>query len=1084
MPIINSKGEDVLAVPRQEALEPLTRSVETSTLVKDFLKTENGLFNAAEGLGSLMFDKFEPQEGYIPEDDMSGYEGYVNDLRGARSPEHMAHLKNKIDEENKARENYALGTGWQKAAGFGALVATDPLSWVPVGGTAYQTYRTSGNILKGATKTAGVGFAFETLNEAALQANQVTRTGEETLMNVSAATVLSGILGGAVAGLSKADFDNMAKLLENDMQVPTETKLSSAGAMQAGTTLEQEAVEGLKKTKAVYDKLPPFMKNPVMTSALSQSKATRQITENLANLSLWKNKNAEFISNNPSVELMVKGYDRLMVPFAKAESRLWKQYIERAKKGLPQDQRIGSGKDGMLTRQEFNEQVWYAGIKNDTHIIPEVQEYAQTARKEVFDPVLNRSKEVGIFDDVDELEVSTAESWMKRMFDRDKIIGDRINFKRIVLDDLKEARATSKNQLDELLAEAEIEPEFFDNLQSLQKERAQFKKENLKAINRGDDDLINKLDEFDRKIDEMAASYPDKKIVKEIQKLIYRSDQLDAELDQIAEQLIDRITNSTGGRLSYDMTLRSEKSGAPPKLGRRGSAKARVWNIRDEKIADYLVKDVRAIVSSHVKTMAPDNELMAKFKTLDVDVVKKEIQDDYNRIRNAKVKDKKTGEMRPKNNKELRDIDRQMKTDLDNVQAMWEKLRGIYAQPDDYAAPQHVLERTALGWNFVRLLGDVVASSVPDIGRAIMVHGFDKSYGKVMKSLITDIKGLKMSMDEIKELGTALDIVNSMTALRRMNMDEYIPMTGKIDNINQAVTSFSSTAFGVNHWNAAQKTLAGVMTQNRMLDAIIDFSNGKKLKPKEIKNLASHGIDKEMAGRIAKQFKDYGETRDVLKIANARTWDDIEAKDALQLAVIKQVDEIIVTPGLDRPLWMSRPGWRTIGQFKSFSFASTQRVAMAGLQQADASTFAGMSSMVMLGSLVYAYKTLVAGRDLSDDPRVWIAEGVDRSGVTGIFMDVNNIVEKVTRGTVGVNSLLGGPPMSRYASRNVTGALLGPSFGMAQDIFQMTGAFTSGDFAKSDVHAARRLLPLQNAPVFRQMFDQVEQGINSTFGIE
>lgn len=1016
---------------RPQAEPKVTSSIDTYTAVTDFLKTENGLYNLADGMSSLIFNKFEPDPEYVSEMDMDGYEGYAENLRGARNSEEMAFLKNKIDTENQRRESFAMADGWQKAAGIGALIVTDPLTLVPIGGTAYNAYRKTGRILEGAAKTAGVAAAMEIGNETLLQVNQITRTGEESLYNVAATTVLGGMLGGAAGALSKVEYEDLLKKFEKDMEVPTEDRLSSVGAMQNATTFEEEEIAGLTRLKKVYSKMPSFAKNPVLNTALSESRTVRVLSETLSDLSLAKNKNAAFKASEASVESLIKGYDALRVPFYAAEKKLWKQYQERIKKeGVPLDQKLGSRKDGSLTRQEFNEQVWYAGINKDTHIVPEVAEYAKTVRREVYDPVLKRSEEVGIFQNIDEMDVKTAASWMKRMPDRDKIINNRTEFKKIVVDDLAEARARSIDELEEL----------------------------------------KKAEQTDE-------------IIKQIKKLEFKASQIDAELDDIAEQLIDRITNSTAGRLPYDLKVEGRSKGKM-KAGLRGSAKARVWNIKDEKIADYLVKDVRAITESHLRTMAPDNELMGKFGTLDFDVVRKQVQEDYNTLRSSKVKDKKTGEMRPRSNSELAKLDKQMKQDIRDLEAMHEKLRGTYAQPDDYAAPQHVLERTALGWNFVRLLGDIVASSMPDTMRPIMVNGLSKSYGKLFKTMASDIKGLKMSKAEMEEMGLALDIVNSMTTMRRYNMADYTPTTGRVDDVTSKVTAFSAMATGNNHWQAAMRTFAGVVTQNRMLDAIVDLSNGKKLNRKEIVNLASHGIDKEMAGRIANQFKAHGEQRKVLKIANATLWNDIEAKTALRTAVRKQVDETIVIPGLDKPLWMSRAGWKTIGQFKSFSFASTQRVLMAGMQQNDANYYTGVVMMTMIGSMVYAYKTMMYGGELSDDPRKWILEGVDRSGITGIGMDVNNILEKVTRGAVGLNALSGGEPMSRYASRNAVGALLGPSFGMAQDMFTTTGAVFSGEFAKSDVHAARRLIPLQNAPYLRHLLDAGEEGLNATLGTE
>lgn len=1024
MPII--KDTESITALRPEASPFYSTSVDTATVVSDFWKSENSMSNLAQGISSLVNNRFEPDVDYDPVLDMDGYEGYANNLSGAQSQEEMIYLKSKIDEENRRRETVAASNGWQMAAGIATLIATDPLSAIPVGGVAYNTFRTSGRILQGAAKTAAVGAGVETANEAIIQFNQETRTGEESFTNIGLSTFLGGVLGGASGALSKPEYNALLSKLDSDLTTATEQHLSTVGAAQVGTTLDDEAIKGLTKTKAVWDKMPAFMKNPVFENALSPSKYVREINEKLSDLSLVKNKNTNFIASEASVETLIKGYQTLEVPFFKAEAELYKAYKMRVKNnGLSDAEKIGSRADGSLTRNEFNEQVWQAGINNDTHIIKEVEDLSKATRKNVFDPILKRSEEVGIFENIDEMDVKTADSWMKRMYDTDKIVKNRNDFKRIVVDDLIEKRNIALDELNK-----------------------------LKASGEKTDDAL-----------------------KQISRLEFKSSQSLEEIDDIAEQLIDRITNATAGRLPYDMKLEGKSKGG--KLGVRGSAKARVWDIKDEKIKDFLVKDVRAIVRSHIATMSADNEIMGKFGTLDFDVVKKQIQEDYNRIRGAKVKDKKTGEYRKKTNKELADVDKSLKKDIRNASAMWDKLRGTYAQPDDYTSPIHTLERTALGLNFVRLLGDMVASSVPDMARPVMVHGFSKSYGKLMKTLVNDIKGFKMAKDEMIEIGTALDITNSMTSLRRANMDEYTPVGGKVDDITQRGSAFFAMATGMNHWNATMKTFSGIITQNRMLEAIDEFATTGKLGKKEIENLASHGIGKKEAIKIAEQFKKYGETRSTLRIANAREWDDTATRNMFRNAVRKQVDEIIVTPGLDRPLWMSRPGWKTIGQFKSFSFAATQRVLMAGMQQADANMFVGVSAGIMVGSLVYAYKSMLSGREVSDDPRKWIVEGIDRSGVTGIAMEANNIVEKVTGGAVGLNAMTGGAPMSRYASRNVAGALLGPSFGLANDVFRTTSSISSGNVSKSDIHAMRRILPMQNIPYLRGLFDRAEESISS-----
>jgi hypothetical protein len=985
--------------------QPLSREIPTSEVIGGFLDAENIVPNIAESFA--YGNAFTDDVNYNAYEDMAGYEGYADELGNAGSYAEMTHRKQRIDERNEDMQNFADADGMQKFLAVGALIASDPTTLIPVGGAAYKTYRVGGRILEGGVKTAGIAAAVETGREALLDYNQDTRTLEDNLWNIGAATVVGGLLGGAAAGMKKADIDSIIQRYGDEMVTPEVRQAqtlgagnSSVGAAQVATTMQQEEIKGLKNTKRLFNRIPSFLKNPVWEGATSNSKVMRDLTEKMSDLSLVKNKNTEGIASEQSVELGIKMYDTLRVPFYRDYNDAWKSYKTRAKAGLP----IGETK---LTRREFDEEIGKAMRRKDQSDIPEVAAAAQSARAHVFDPVLKRAEEAGIFKNVDEIDIKTADSWMKRVYDVEKIQGNRIEFKRRVLDWLRRER--------DMAEEGSL-----------------------------------------------------------------RQSRMDVELNSLAEEIIDRITNVTRGRIPYDHQI-GKKGSFEREAGARGSAKQRVFAIPDEEIEDFLVSDVNVIMESHLRTMAPDNELMVKFGTLDFDVIKDKVRDDYDIIRNHN--EKRTDITDKKRAKRSTAIEEELSEDIKNLEGMWQKLRGTYAQPDDYTAPAHVLERTGLAWNFVRLLGDVVASSVPDMGRQVMVHGFNRSYGALFKSVMQDVQGLKMAANEMAEIGVALDITNSMTALRRANMDEYVPTTSKIDSVSQGVAQTVATATGINHWNAMQKTFAGVMSQNRMLEAIETLGKGGDIPAKELENLASHGIDKAMAKRIAGQFAEKGETRKVLRIANAREWGDTEAKNIFQAAVRKQVDEIIVTPGLDRPLWLSRAGWRTIGQFKSFSFASSQRVMMAGLQQADANAMAGLTASTFLGSMVYAYKTKMRGKEPSDDPRVWITEGIDRSGVAGWFFDVNNMVEKATRGTVGINALTGGPPMSRYASRNVTGALLGPGFGAAQDVFQIVGGAFGGDFSASDTHAARRLMPGQNIPYLRGMFDKVEDGANSALGI-
>ena len=74
--------------------------------------------------------------------------------------------------------------------------------------------------------------------------------------------------------------------------------------------------------------------------------------------------------------------------------------------------------------------------------------------------------------------------------------------------------------------------------------------------------------------------------------------------------------------------------------------------------------------------------------------------------------------------------------------------------------------------------------------------------------------------------------------------------------------------------------------------------------------------------------------------------------DAFRSAIIRDVDRIIVTPGIgDRPLWMSSETGKLIGQFKSFGFASVQRTLIPALQDRDMGVVNGLALSGAMGML-------------------------------------------------------------------------------------------------------------------------------------
>jgi len=239
-----------------------------------------------------------------------------------------------------------------------------------------------------------------------------------------------------------------------------------------------------------------------------------------------------------------------------------------------------------------------------------------------------------------------------------------------------------------------------------------------------------------------------------------------------------------------------------------------------------------------------------------------------------------------------------------------------------------------------------------------------------------------------------------------------------------------------------------------------------------------------MAIRIWGQFKNGGGVyQRGLHISATEDWTDRVAKEAFRAAIVRDVDRVIVTPGLEKPLFMSQTLGSVVGQFKTFALSSTQRVLLAGLQKPDLAFVNGAILTLGIGGFSAWARMQIAGVDTSNwSIGKWAAESVDRSGLVSIFSEVNNIAEKVTLGKVGLSQFTG-EQASRYASRNVVSSLLGPTIGTAQDVVGTLTAAFSGKWTAADTHRLRKLLPYQNVFYFRQVLDKVEKGVNEALGI-
>ena len=856
-----------------------------------------------------------PLEGYDPLSDIEGYERYALHFIDDVSPEEVAWRKRKIDQQHKDRATLDAA-GWKGVTASVAAGMTDPIT-LPF---LFARGIAAGRPLLSASRLAGQGFAGTVATEVALQSMQESRTALESTFAITAGTLLSGVLGGALGSLTRQEIKQLEKAVEADFTV------GSVGA-SAVSTESTELAGGASNKLAMASPL-----GLVMNSSTPKAK---ELGMSLAENAWFLRGNVEGDASPQAIETIVKRYEGARGQAVVRTNELYQKY----RTGVEQDSAIRRGiaslsTDGKLNFKQFREEVGRAMRRNDEHAIPEVQEAARFYRQKIFDPIKQQLDELEL---LDEGELVGAPTYLSRVYDVEKL-------------------------------RAKPQP---------------FKDELAKYFQEQDGEL------------ELAEAL------------------------EIAEGTVAKILGTSEGPVPIHV------------VGKPSATKGRVLTIPDERIEDYLISDVDWVSSSHVRTLAPHIELTRRYGDAsmadDIDVVR----DQY----------KNLIQKNPDQAKALKKEEEQV---VARIEAMRDRLLGTYGMPADPTSGFVRAGRVFREMNYLSLLGGMTISALPDIARPLMVNGF-RAYGRALSNLATAPREFGVARSELKAMGAGLDMINSTRSRAIAGTEPYYATTRFERGLQSLGNQFGRVSL-MAPWNAFWKQFSGVMSTDFILTSAGKYADGS-ISPSSVRRMAAMGIDRPLALQINEQFQKHGDAGDV-KLTNVDLWDDREAAEAFENAVLRQVDTAIITPGIgDMPLFTSTEAGKLLVQFKSFAMAAQNRMLVSALQDNELQAYSGLLLAMGVGSLTYGIKTTLAGREIDSRPANVIAEAMDRSGMMGYLSEVSGIAEKASGGLVGLKPMLGAmtgeelQPMSRFVSRNAVGALLGPSFGTATRYLQSSGGW-------------------------------------------
>ncbi len=997
----------------------------------------------------------------------------------SRNTKETEHIKTRIREETEDRRTL-------EEAGVGGFLASmtagvfDVTTLLPLGGVV-KGFKAGASVGKGAMAVGTASAIDATISETGLHALQETRTLEESLFNVGGSFVLGGTIGAAVPAwrhmMTNREIRELSKSLEGEYKIPANSaddvfgegglakalEAQSVGAAKVGTK-ENE----LRDTFGVAEKVA--FQDPVLRAITSPFKSARDAMTRLTEQSLEFKQNSDFIPTGPqggSVEGRIKtqGTSRLYKSIVQLDDAYKNYYFGQAskKRGAAVKSEINRRlfDDKRLTWTEFKQEVSKTMRRGDVHEIPEVQQAAQAIRRDLFDPIKDDAISAKLLPE--DVAPETAPSYLSRVYNKQKIVAQRVKFKELLTDYLEGGQVQHRKQLEELEIEFDrIEKFAFDEGVQVRFDEGKVSliRNDVENLGRSHNEVNSRLGELQESINNINSKFA--KLPDDFRdfNVLTRTRE---DLEHIADDVIDVILGQPGGRTVYAI--------------KKGPLHERTLKIADNFISkkgyafeEFLENDVEMVMRYYTRTMVPDVEITREFGDLEMTSAITKIKEEAQELA-AKAPEDKRNAIHDTANRRIKDL-----------QAVGDRLRGTYGIPEDPTAFFPRAGRTLKQLNLLRLLGGMTLSALPDTFRMMMIHGAGRQFDSMYR-MIGNMKKVKLSFEEAKLAGTAADMVLDTRVAAMADIGEEFAKHSRFERTIDAATSQFGLVSLMAPWNAFMKQWAGLITQTRLLENVTAVKAGKELSDKEIRALASAGIDEGTAKRIAEQFEKHGAVEDGVFLANTNAWDDRIAQDAFRAAIVRDIDRIIITPGQDKPLFASTQVGSMIMQFKSFAIASVQRTMLTGLQQRDMATLMGLMASMGAGAMVEYLKALSNDKPLPKTNAQWAVAAFDRAGVSGYLFDVNHTIERLSRGNIGIGAMTG-KRVSRFASRNFLDAFLGPTAGALGDYGKVIGAAIDGEFSESDFRALRRSIPFQNLFYYSWLLRRYEKDIQSAVGLE
>jgi hypothetical protein len=865
-----------------------------------------------------------------------------------------------------------------------------------------------------------------------------------------------------------AEIDAMARELLGDIEVPSMIGGDASAAVTAkrtdGRYTLSDIDEDTLESEGLYslpDKVKKYMVlSPVTRGLNSPFSTVRKFTNDVFQHNFILAKNVEGKTAQPALESLIS---LGKVPLYEAHTRTEKSYLKYVgvKPGLLQGARAKLQRGDKLSREEFGERVGKAMRRGDVDEIPEVAEAAKGYRA-VIEPIKDRMIQMGLLPE--NVEVDTAVSYLTRYYNTNKLIASPTEFKTIVgnwLRDQNERLISIYPEVKRLEATLSAAKEKVTLNKSLSNAEELKKAEDLVALTQKQlDDLVPRsLRHADGTIREPQTVF---QIPLEVDKIY------DNIIGHSNERLLNPLLSRVGRNKGVDTT------------------KQRAFLIPDELIEDFLDSNVNRVMDNYFSAAIPEIEIEDYFKkqgfadsTEGISTYKKSVIAEYEQSVNKAL----TIKNKTQQQNELKKLKKQLDRSLNAIDNDLLLLKGIYGIPKtEMGQNASRVGKIVRSYNMMRLLGAMVLSSLPDIAMPTIRHGFKAHVKDGILPVLKSMKTAKLSKAQWRDIGVGMETESSRRFMELASGPEAFYANTKFEvGFEKFSKNFGNIVLS-NQWNDMMRGVASQVSSARIIRSISGYMEKGKLSKKDLLFLGSSRIPQSMYSRIYNQFKKYGDEMNGSYLVNHNDWDDLEARDVLKSAMLSDIDSTVIQPGIgDKPLFANTEIGKILLQFKSFGFASTNKILINGAQRRDAYVLQGIITMMALGAVSYYATSYAAGREPSDDITEIATEAIDRSGMLGLLMEPLVVADKF----FGLSE----EGLSRYRSRGPLGALLGPTADLLQDVSAISGKSArsiagDADFNHNDLRRIKKLIVYQNLFYIRRLLEKGTDKIGQSLDLE